>query len=288
MDKKAKLILISLLVAVIGGLVAFAGSYQGQTVGSVPILVLIVGIVFVIQWIMYAHSWFKQTDRFYDLTGGITYITMTILALILSQNLDARAWILGAIVIIWAARLSSFLFIRVTKSGGDSRFEERLKQPATLFLTWTLQGLWVVFTALASWIGITSTVRKDFGWIATIGLILWVIGFTFELIADYQKTQFNKKPENKGKFISKGIWSISRHPNYFGEIVMWTGALIIVAPTLVGWQWVALISPLFITLLLTKISGIPMLEKKADKRWGGQPDYEEYKKNTPVLVPFIG
>lgn len=288
MDKKAKLILISLLVAIVGGLVGFAGSYHGQRVGSVPILVMIVGIVFVIQWIMYAHSWFKQTDRFYDLTGGITYVTMTILALALSQNLDARAWILGGIVIIWSARLSSFLFIRVTKSGGDSRFEERLKQPATLFLTWTLQGLWVVFTALASWIGITSTVRKDFGWIGAIGLILWIIGFAFELIADYQKTQFNNKPENKGKFISQGIWSISRHPNYFGEIVMWTGALIIVAPTLVGWQWVALISPLFITLLLTKISGIPMLEKKADERWGGQADYEAYKKSTPVLVPFIG
>jgi steroid 5-alpha reductase family enzyme len=116
---------------------------------------------------------------------------------------------------------------------------------------------------------------------------VWVFGFAMEAIADYQKSRFNASPANQGKFINTGLWSRSRHPNYFGEIVLWVGVAIIALPVLQGWQWVALISPVFVTLLLTRISGVPLLEKKADEMWGGQEDYEAYKKNTPVLIPRL-
>jgi len=109
----------------------------------------------------------------------------------------------------------------------------------------------------------------------------------FEVVADTQKSRFNTDPANKGKFIQSGLWSRSRHPNYFGEIVLWIGIAIIAVPVLQGWQWIAMISPLFVTLLLTRVSGVPLLEKKAGKKWGGQVDYEEYKKNTPVLIPRL-
>lgn len=286
-SKSARTWLIGGLVILIGALIAVAGSYNGQKVGAIPIFALLVAIAFVIQWLGYAHSYTKQTDVYYDLTGSFTYTTMTVLALILVDGHDTRVWMLAVAVLAWTLRLGSFLFIRVKKSGGDSRFVDILKNPARLFVTWSLQGLWVVFTALAAWIGITSANREPMNWISILGFTMWIVGFLIELVADIQKTQFNKDPLNKGEFIRTGIWSRSRHPNYFGEIVMWTGVLIVAAPALVGWQWIAILSPVFITVLLTKISGVPMLEKKADSRWGERADYQEYKKNTPVLIPKL-
>ena len=120
-----------------------------------------------------------------------------------------------------------------------------------------------------------------------LGFVIWVLGFAIEVIADNQKSRFRENPGNKGMFIQSGLWSKSRHPNYFGEITLWVGIAIIALPVLHGWQWIALLSPVFVTILLTRVSGIPLLEKKADKKWGGQQDYEEYKKNTPVLIPKL-
>ena len=91
-------------------------------------------------------------------------------------------------------------------------------------------------------------------------------------------------PSNKDKFINTGLWAWSRHPNYFGEIVLWIGVAVIALPVMKGWQFLTLISPVFVYLLLTKISGIPLLENKSDEKWGGQEDYEKYKADTPVLM----
>jgi steroid 5-alpha reductase family enzyme len=152
-------------------------------------------------------------------------------------------------------------------------------------LTWTIQGLWVSFTLAAALAAVTSSLQPDLGIPALIGLLIWIAGFSIEVIADQQKSRFKASPENAGKFIRSGLWSRSRHPNYFGEILLWIGIAIIALPVLRGWQYVTLISPIFVTLLLTRISGVPLLEKRADEKWGGQPDYEAYKANTPVLVP---
>jgi steroid 5-alpha reductase family enzyme len=122
---------------------------------------------------------------------------------------------------------------------------------------------------------------------AVVGFLMWVFGFAIEVSADAQKSRFNANPDNKGKFIQTGLWSRSRHPNYFGEIMLWVGIAVIALPVLHSWQWVALISPIFVTLLLTRVSGVPLLEKKADKKWGGQEDYEAYKKRTPTLIPRL-
>jgi steroid 5-alpha reductase family enzyme len=147
--------------------------------------------------------------------------------------------------------------------------------------------LWVTFTAAAALVTITTGLRKEIDGFAIAGLLVWLFGFVFEVVADSQKSRFSADPANKGRFIHTGLWSRSRHPNYFGEIVLWIGIAIIALPVLQGWQWVALISPIFVTVLLTRVSGVPLLEKKADKKWGGQADYEEYKKNTPVLIPRL-
>lgn len=288
MNKNSQALLSATLVTLLGAGIAIAGSQHGSVIsGKVPVFAVIVALVFIIQWLAFIHSWTKKTEKYYDLTGSLTYVSLTIVALILSPNLDVRAWVLGTIVIIWAARLGTYLFSRIQKTGGDDRFEPFMDDWRKLFNVWTIQALWITCTALAAWICITSAERTSFGIISTVGVAIWLVGFIFEAIADKQKSAFRANSANKGEFIRDGIWSISRHPNYFGEIMMWTGALVIAAPALVGWQWIAVISPLFVATLLIKVSGIPLLEKKADKRWGGRADYEEYKRKTAVLIPFI-
>ncbi|HNT24542.1 MAG TPA: DUF1295 domain-containing protein [Anaerolineales bacterium] len=282
-----KSILTFFVLIIIGILVALAGSQGSTQVAGIPLFALLVGLAFLVQWLVFIPAYLRQTEHFFDLTGSITYITLTTLALVLTSAADSRAMLLWALVAIWAGRLGTFLFGRVRKAGRDDRFDD-IKPSFIRFLNvWTIQGLWVTFTAAAAWIGITTANRKELDLFALVGFLVWILGFGIEVVADYQKSRFNANPENKGKFIHTGLWSRSRHPNYFGEIVLWIGVMIIALPVLQGWQWVALISPVFVTLLLTRVSGIPLLEQKADAKWGGQEDYEAYKKATPVLIPKL-
>lgn len=283
-----KSILVFPLLILIGALVAAAGSQGGSRIAGIPVFALLVGLAFIIQWLVFIPAYLRQTEKFFDLTGSLTYITITITALLLSTAVDARAILVGTLVILWAVRLGTFLFRRIRKAGRDDRFDE-IKPDFIRFLNvWTIQGLWVTFTAAAALVTITTMNRKELDFFALVGLLLWLAGFTMEVTADIQKSRFNANPQNKGKFIHTGLWSRSRHPNYFGEIVLWLGIAVIALPVLHGWQWIALISPVFVTLLLTRVSGIPLLEKKADQKWGGQADYEAYKKSTPVLIPRLG
>jgi len=273
------------LVVLIGAGVAWAGSQGGASVLGVPIYALAVGVAFLIQWVGFAMAYALRTEKFFDLTGSVTYISVTVLAVLLSPVIDDRSVLLLAPVLIWATRLGTFLFGRIQKAGKDERFDE-IKTSFLRFLnTWTLQGLWVPFTAAAALVGITSTTRRGLGLFALIGFVMWFLGFAVELMADTQKSAFRADPANKGRFIDTGLWAWSRHPNYFGEIVLWIGVAIIALPVLRGWQFVALISPVFVTLLLTRVSGVPILERRADEKWGGQEDYEAYRERTPVLVP---
>jgi steroid 5-alpha reductase family enzyme len=275
-------ILAALLVA--AG-VAWAGSQESALAFGLPVFALCVGLAFLIQWLAFIPAFLLQTEKFFDLLGSLTYISVTIIAVLLSPGADARSLLLLSLVVVWAGRLGTFLFIRVLQKGKDSRFEDIKPAFARFLLTWTLQGLWVTLTLSAALSAITATHREPLGWIALVGFLIWVFGFVMETVADAQKRRFRSKPENEGKFIRTGLWAWSRHPNYFGEITLWVGVAVIAIPVLKGWQWVSLISPVFVTLLITRISGIPMLEEKADKRWGGQPDYEAYKDTTPVLIP---
>ena len=264
---------------------ALAGSQGGATFLGIPLFAFGVAIAFLIQWIVFIPAYIKKTEKFFDLTGSLTYIIVIVIAVVLSPEIDIRSIVLTVLVSIWAIRLGLFLFHRIMKEGEDKRFKEIKKSGSRFFLTWTIQGLWVSFTLAAALAAITVEQKTAFGLIGLVGILVWIIGFGFEVIADYQKSKFRSVPDNKGKFITTGLWSISRHPNYFGEIILWIGVAIIALPTLEGWRWITLISPVFVTLLLTKVSGIPLLEKRADDKWGGQEDYEEYKKRTPVLIP---
>ena len=120
-----------------------------------------------------------------------------------------------------------------------------------------------------------------------VGLLIWITGFAFEVIADKQKRRFNSDSKNKGLFMSSGLWSLSRHPNYFGEILIWAGMAIISFPILFGWQYVTLISPVFVVLHQTRVSRVNLLEERANKKWGELEGYKEYKMETPPLISLI-
>jgi len=288
MNQKERNAIITVVIVILVGIgVALAGSQGGSRAFGVPVFALAIGWAFLVQWLVFIPSFLGKSEKFFDLTGSIIYTSAVIGSVLLSETIDARSILLMVLVIIWAGRLGTFLFLRVKKAGKDARFDE-LKVSFFRFLqTWTLQGLWVSLTLAAALAAITTANRKELGIFALIGTLIWVVGFAFEAVADAQKNRFRAVPENKGKFIRTGLWSRSRHPNYFGEIVLWIGVAIIALPVLQGWQWVTLISPVFVTLLLTRVSGIPLLEKRADAKWGGQEDYETYKKNTPVLIPRL-
>lgn len=284
-ESKRPTALIVLVVVAIGALVAWAGSDGGDRMGSIPVFVVCGALAFAINWLAFVPAAIAQTEHYYDLTGGITYITVMIVAVYFSQALDVRAALVAGMVMLWAIRLATFLFLRISKSGVDSRFDEIKTQPGRFLVAWTLQGLWVLLTAAAALAIVTGGAREPLGALGIIGIAVWILGMAIEVVADRQKSAFKAEPANAGRFINVGLWAWSRHPNYFGEIVLWLGIAIISLEVLDGWRWVTLISPVFVTLLLTRVSGVPMLEDKADARWGGQPDYEAYKARTPVLVP---
>jgi steroid 5-alpha reductase family enzyme len=274
-------ILISLTAATV---LAVLGSDGSVSVGSVPLFALCGAVAFAIHWIVFVPSYIYRTEHYFDLTGSVTYLSVVFVALLGNANRDPRSIVIGVLVVVWAIRLGSFLFRRVKRAGKDDRFD-RLKHDFLAFLmTWTLSGLWVFLTAAAALAAMTSAESKPWGVIGFVGLGIWILGFSIEVIADNQKSKFCANPENAGRFISGGIWAWSRHPNYFGEIVLWTGIAVVAFPALLGWQYATLISPVFVWLLLTRVSGIPMLEAKAEEKWGDDPEYKAYRDATPILV----
>ena len=288
MKKKYHTILTAILL--IGAAIILA-VYVGHSpliqLQGIPRFVLLIGLIFLIQWVVFIPAWLSHSEKYFDLTGSLTFIFTSTLALFSSEQVDSRAVLVWSLVLIWAVRLGLFLFMRVRMTGKDIRFDRIKTSFSSFLLLWTLQGLWIAVTLSAALVAITTANRKVFDLFAAAGLLIWACGFVIQVIADLQKSRFHAQPHNKGKFIQSGLWSRSRHPNYFGEIVIWTGIAVIVLPVLKGLSWIALISPVFVTLLLTRISGVPLLEKKADKTWGGEEEYEAYKKRTPVLIPRV-
>lgn len=286
MSKSQQQSLIGIVVAVVvGALVAWAGSDGSVEVGSVPVFALCGALAYIINWVVFVPSMLKQTEHYFDLTGSLTYITVIVVAALSSDDLDARGVVVTLMVLVWAGRLGSFLFRRVRRDGRDGRFDTIKVDVLRFLMTWTLQGLWVLLTVACALAIVTGSDRESFDAFAIVGSVIWLAGFAIEVVADQQKSAFKQDPANEGRFITTGLWAWSRHPNYFGEITLWTGIAIMALPVLSGWRWVTIISPFFVTLLLTRISGLPMLERRAAKRWGDEPEYQQYVSTTPVLVP---
>jgi steroid 5-alpha reductase family enzyme len=283
-----------LIIITIGVLIALAGS-QGEEnnyYGSIPPLVFCMIISFAIHWLIFIPSYIAKSEKFYDITGTLAYISTIVVAsshivLNLGSNLTDRSILLIIFVSIWSLRLGTFLFSRIIKAGEDKRFRDIKISFSSFLVAWTLSGLWVFLTSANALTAIINNQPLSGNLVSYFGIGLWLSGFLIEVVADLQKKRFRADPRNQGEFISHGLWNFSRHPNYFGEIILWFGIAFIALPILSGWQFATLISPLFVFLLLTRISGINLLETKADEIWGQRKDYNDYKNNTPVLFPFI-
>ena len=285
--------LIGILICIaLGGLVVLAGSDSGlrlnSALGPLPLFVLCGMVGFVLHWLIFVPSFLAQTEHYFDLTGALSFIGTILLANWLAGATagdDLRSLLLSGMVLAWSLRLGSFLFLRVKRAGQDRRFTELKTRFWRFLFTWTLGGLWVLITVAPVLAAITSGRSVPVGGFAWAGVALWLAGFVLEVVADRQKTAFRKDPANAERFISTGLWAWSRHPNYLGEMVLWVGAALVALPVLQGWQYATLLSPVFVILLISRISGIPMLEERADQKWGDDPEYKAYKQATPVLVP---
>jgi len=273
------------LIVVIGAAIMWAGSQGGREAAGWPVFTLCGIAAFAINWVVFVPSQLARTERFFDLTGSLTYLTLIGVALLAGGAADPRALLLAGLVALWAIRLGSFLFLRISRDGHDGRFDEIKPSLPRFLMTWTLQGLWVLLTLSCALAAMTAAEPTPLGAAALLGTALFAAGFTIEVVADRQKTRFRADTVNRQRFIRSGLWAWSRHPNYFGEIVLWIGIALIALPTLEGWRWATLVSPLFVYVLLTRISGIPMLEARGKKRWGDDPEYAAYRAKTPVLFP---
>lgn len=243
------------------------------------------------QWLAWIPASIGKTERFYDLAGGLTYLAVVGFSLwagAQSEPPSLRELIISVLVVIWSLRLSFFLYFRIHRTGKDGRFDQLKTSPIRFLVPWTLQGLWVFLTmVVVIVINSQADSAPPLGIWDAVGLFVWVLGFGIETIADQQKTAFNTEPTNQGKWIESGLWSYSRHPNYLGEILLWTGIAFFGISCFTGLERVAWISPIFIYILLTKVSGTPILDKRALEKWGDDPLYQKYRENTPALIPRL-
>jgi len=249
---------------------------------------LLAAIDFGIQTTLSVVAIVNKTEKFYDLAGGNTFSLLAAGALFLQDEDSTLSWrqkMNVAMVGLWATRLSCFLFWRVLKAGEDRRFRKAKKNGLMFFSYWLMQGVWVFLTGLPVYI--TNVRNNDSNKIdgcMVAGWSIFALGFLIETIADVQKTVWRSNPMNKGKWINKGLWSVCQHPNYAGEIMLWFGVYLANLSSFQGWEHIGVISPVFTFLLLRYVSGVPLLQQYARKKWGSDPAWRKYNETTPLLL----
>ena len=262
---------------------------MGNVLSSVPKrpLLTAAALDFGIQWSLWVVASIYQTEKFYDLAGSSTFIFLTLQSLRWQRKVNLRQLVQSGCVTVWALRLGLFIFHRVIQSGKDNRFNKVRGSPRLFLIYWTVQGVWVWLTLLPTLILNSSTKDEKLTWRDYLGWSLWLVGFILEVAADRQKSQFHADPANKGKWISSGLWSLCQHPNYLGEILMWSSLFLPASSVMSGHQYWSVVSPIFVAYLVTRVSGIPILERQGLKKWGHLTEYQKYRQNTAVLIPYI-
>ena len=264
-------------------LLSFLGSNITSTILSINSFIFLLILSVLIQVIFFVPSFILKTEKLYDLIGSSTYVVVISFAYFYLSDKTITDTILFLFVLVWGIRLGTYLFMRISRDKEDVRFEKAKKNFFWFLQYWMGQALWVSITSSAAVISILQNENDSLNIYVIIGVLIWIIGFSIEVISDFQKSKFKKSENTTKTFISKGLWSKSRHPNYFGEITLWVGIYVISLSSFTDIEYLTLISPLFVYILLTRMSGVNMLEKIADERYGHLSEYVEYKKNTPVL-----
>lgn len=225
-------------------------------------------------------------DKVTDFAGSTNFVIIALLTFLIRGTWHFRQIILTLLVVSWGLRLGLFLLMRILKWGEDRRFDEMRSNLWKLAIFWLLQAVWVWTVSLP--VTVINAIDRNPSLQAAdiIGWIMWSIGWFIETTSDQQKLSFKNSPENRGKFCNIGLWKYSRHPNYFGEILLWWGIFVAASPVLEGAEWLVILGPIFLTLLLLFVSGIPLLEESADKKFGNITAYSVYKRTTSPLIPL--
>jgi len=226
-------------------------------------------------------------DKVTDFAGGSNFVVLAVLTFFLAETYRYRQIVITVFIVVWGLRLSGYLLYRIIKIGEDNRFDDKRDNCLKFAGFWIFQAVWV-FTVSLPVIFVNASIVADRSDYVTaqdiVGIIIFIMGLVIETIADLQKFSFRNNPENRGKWCATGLWKYSRHPNYFGEISVWIGVFIISTSVLEDGQWSAVLSPLFTMSILLFLSGIPLLEQKADERYRKNEDYLFYKNRTPALI----
>ncbi len=239
----------------------------------------------------YMSLWFmlaviKKDNSIADIAWGLGFVLLAWFSFYFTDVATARQLVVSVCITVWAVRLSGYIFQRNTaKIGEDFRYAAWRKEWGKHWLwrsylqVFLLQGFFMLLIALPI---LLAANQPEPGWKVynNIGLFIFVFGFLFEAIADFQLALFKSHEHNKGKIMRTGLWRYSRHPNYFGEALVWWGVFLMVQP--LQYWYLALVSPVLITYLLVGVSGIPMLERK----YKGNPEFEEYAAQTSAFIPM--
>jgi len=251
---------------------------------SNPILLTLI-ISMAIQAFFFMFAATLKTDKVTDLSYGLTFVFLSIYWLVrYSDNMNLFKLVLTAMIVAWGIRIASYLVIRILKTGKDRRFDEMRDKPIEFAKFWLLQGVAVWVIMIPSVFLLSRQSDLEFSLWAFFAIAIWLSGLVIETIADMQLYNFRFNKDNKGKWIDEGLWHYSRHPNYFGEMLVWWGLFIYGIEYYSGVSWLAILGPIFITVLLLFVSGVPLLVKANDKRWGKDKAYIKYKKSTNLVV----
>ena len=248
-------------------------------------ILLSFAIALAVNGAFFAFAAARRTDVVTDLSYSLTFALLAVV-LLFAGAAESVQLVASLLVVVWAARLGIYLFRRIMRTKVDHRFDGMRDQPLRFARFWLLQAITVAVVMLPVSYLLDQDDPPGLGAWSIAGAAVWLVGLLIEAVADAQKAAFRANEENRGRFVASGLWRYSRHPNYFGEMLVWWGLFLYVVPVLHGGAFAVVIGPVFITLLLLFVSGIPLLEKSADEKYGSDGAYRDYKRRTSILVPL--
>lgn len=243
-------------------------------------------LIFIYMNILFLLALYKKDNSIADTGWGIGFIGITLYTFFIYSSYTQRQILATILILTWGMRLATHIYMRNKGKGEDPRYQQWRHYWGNRFIimsylqVFMAQGLGMLMIATPV-IVINSSRESNLGFFDLLGFVIWFIGFFFETVADYQLYAFLQDPENRGRIMKKGLWQNSRHPNYFGEILIWWGMFVIACN--VSYGWVTIISPLTISYLLLFVSGIPL----AEKQLAGLKEFAEYEKKTSIFIPWF-
>jgi steroid 5-alpha reductase family enzyme len=249
----------------------------------VTAIVVSLAVALAVNGAFFALAAVRRTDVVTDLSYSLTFALLAV-TLLFTGAREPVQLVASLLVLLWAVRLGGYLFRRILRMKVDHRFDGMRERPLRFARFWLLQAITVAVVMLPVTYLLSREHPAGFGVWTVAGGAVWLVGFTVEAVADAQKSAFRAKEENHGRFIASGLWRYSRHPNYFGELLVWWGLFAYAVPVLHGVAFAVVAGPLLITLLLLFVTGVPPLERSAADKYG--PAYRAYRRRTSILVPL--